>query len=64
MRPDRAAFDKESASDMVDLLRRIGASRGMTALLVTHDNRILGRADRILTLEDGRIVGDEDLTIR
>jgi putative ABC transport system ATP-binding protein len=32
----------------------------MTTLLVTHDNRILDRADRILTLEDGRIVADED----
>jgi putative ABC transport system ATP-binding protein len=59
-----AALDKDSASDMVDLLRRIGASRGMTTLLVTHDNRILDRADRILTLEDGRIVGDEDRTVR
>ncbi len=59
-----AALDKDSASDMVDLLRRIGASRGMTTLLVTHDNRILDRADRILTLEDGRIVGDEIRTIR
>lgn len=59
-----AALDKDSASDMVDLLRRIGASRGMTTLLVTHDNRILDRADRILTLEDGQIVGDEARTIR
>jgi len=29
-------------------------------LLVTHDNRILDRADRILTLEDGRIVKIEE----
>ena len=54
-----AALDKNSAADVIDLLKRIGASRGMTTLLVTHDNRILDRADRILTLEDGRIVADE-----
>ena len=51
-----AALDKDSAADVVDLLRRLGAERGTTTLLVTHDNRILDRADRILTLEDGRIV--------
>lgn len=54
-----AALDKDSASDVVNLLRRLGATRGMTTLLVTHDPRILDRADRILTLEDGRITADE-----
>ena len=53
-----AALDKDSAADVVDLLKRMGAARGTTTLLVTHDNRILDRADRILTLEDGRIVAD------
>ncbi|MDP2737473.1 MAG: ATP-binding cassette domain-containing protein [Pseudorhodobacter sp.] len=50
-----AALDKDSAADVIDLLKRLGAERGTTTLLVTHDNRILDRADRILTLEDGRI---------
>ena len=54
-----AALDRNSASEVVDLIRRMGARRGMTTLLVTHDARILDRADRILTLEDGRIVSDE-----
>ena len=51
-----AALDKDSAAEVVDLLKRLGRERGTTTLLVTHDNRILDRADRILTLEDGRIV--------
>ncbi|WP_296424771.1 ATP-binding cassette domain-containing protein [Yoonia sp.] len=55
-----AALDKDSAADVVDLLKRLGAARGTTTLLVTHDNRILDRADRILTLEDGRIVTTTD----
>lgn len=54
-----AALDKDSASEVIDLVKRIGALRGMTTLLVTHDNRILDRADRILTLEDGRIVAND-----
>ncbi len=57
-----AALDKDSAAEVVDLLKRMGAERGTTTLLVTHDNRILDRADRILTLEDGRIVRVEDRT--
>jgi putative ABC transport system ATP-binding protein len=57
-----AALDKDSAAEVVDLLKRMGAARGTTTLLVTHDNRILDRADRILTLEDGRIVKIEDRT--
>ncbi len=57
-----AALDKDSAAEVVDLLKRMGQARGTTTLLVTHDNRILDRADRILTLEDGRIVKVEDQT--
>ena len=55
-----AALDKESANGVVELLKRMGKARGMTTLLVTHDSRILDQADRILTLEDGRIVKIED----
>lgn len=55
-----AALDKDSAADVVDLLKRMGRTRGTTTLLVTHDPRILDRADRILTLEDGRIVKIEE----
>lgn len=55
-----AALDKDSAGEVVDLLKRMGSARGTTTLLVTHDSRILDRADRILTLEDGRIVRVEE----
>lgn len=55
-----AALDKASAADVVDLLKRLGTARGTTTLLVTHDTRILERADRILTLQDGRIVTSRD----
>lgn len=53
-----AALDRESGATVVDVLKRLGAVRGTTTIMVTHDNRILDRADRILTLEDGRIVSD------
>lgn len=55
-----AALDKESGLKTVQLLKRLGEVRGTTTVMVTHDNRILDLADRILQLEDGRIVGDSD----
>ncbi|MBV9076802.1 MAG: ATP-binding cassette domain-containing protein [Methylobacteriaceae bacterium] len=51
-----AALDKESGRVVIDLLRRLADERGTTTLLVTHDNRILDSADRIVHLEDGRLV--------
>ena len=54
-----AALDKDTGHQVVDLLRRLAHERGATILMVTHDNRILELADRIVTMEDGRIVRDE-----
>jgi len=54
-----AALDKESGLNVVQMLKKLGQERGTTTVMVTHDNRILELADRIITLEDGRIVGDE-----
>jgi putative ABC transport system ATP-binding protein len=53
-----AALDKESGLEVVRLVKRLGAARGTTTLMVTHDNRILDLADRIVTMEDGRIIGE------
>ena len=53
-----AALDKDSGLRTVQLLKRLGELRGTTTVMVTHDNRILDLADRILRLEDGRIVDD------
>lgn len=51
-----AALDKQTGHDVVALLRRVARERGMTVLMVTHDNRVLDFADRLLEMEDGRIV--------
>jgi putative ABC transport system ATP-binding protein len=53
-----AALDRESGMTVVAMLKKLGAMRGTTTVMVTHDNRILEMADRIITLEDGRIVAD------
>ncbi|WP_296320428.1 ATP-binding cassette domain-containing protein [Reyranella sp.] len=51
-----AALDRQTGHDVVALLRRVARERGMTVLMVTHDNRVLDFADRLLEMEDGRIV--------
>ena len=51
-----AALDKDSGYEVVALLKRLGKKRGTTTLMVTHDPRIMDMADRIITMEDGRIL--------
>ena len=51
-----AALDKQSGRDVVELMQKLAKEQRCTILLVTHDNRILDVADRIVTMEDGRLV--------
>ena len=50
-----AALDSKSGRDVVSLIQRLCKEKGCAVILVTHDNRILDIADRIICLEDGRI---------
>ncbi|MEM6580372.1 MAG: ATP-binding cassette domain-containing protein [Pseudomonadota bacterium] len=55
-----ASLDKHSGREVVELMQSRAREHGLTVILVTHDNRILDVADRIVHLEDGRVVpGDE-----
>ena len=53
-----AALDEHSGREVVTLLRELATQKGMTIILVTHDNRILDVADRIVSMVDGRIKSD------
>jgi putative ABC transport system ATP-binding protein len=48
-----AALDKHSGREVVNLMQHLAKEQGCTILLVTHDNRILDIADRIIYMEDG-----------
>jgi len=50
-----ASLDKQSGREVVDRMKTLAKEQGCTILLVTHDNRILDIADRIVHLEDGRL---------
>jgi putative ABC transport system ATP-binding protein len=53
-----AALDADSGRQVMDLLKTAAGAPERAVLVVTHDNRIFHYADRIVAMEDGRIVGD------
>jgi putative ABC transport system ATP-binding protein len=53
-----AALDKDSGANVVSLLRNLADQRGAAVMIVTHDNRILSVADRIVNMIDGRVLSD------
>lgn len=54
-----AALDSKSGRDVVTLMQTLAKEQGCTILLVTHDNRILDVADRIVEMEDGRLTNNK-----
>jgi putative ABC transport system ATP-binding protein len=54
-----SALDSHVGREIVNLLHDLARKQGCAVLIVTHDNRILDIADRIVTMEDGRIISLE-----
>ena len=58
-----AALDKKSGRDVVEIMQKLAKEQGCTILLVTHDNRILDIADRIVYMEDGRLANNSNAAL-
>jgi putative ABC transport system ATP-binding protein len=54
-----ANLDSKATEDLLDLLRRINATHGVTIVTATHDPVVMSYAARRIGLRDGRIVSDE-----
>lgn len=54
-----ANLDSETSGELLDMMRELNRSTGMTFLFSTHDEIVMERATRVVTLRDGRIAGDE-----
>ena len=52
-------LDSKNSADIVQLLKTSNRTYKQTLILITHDRNIALQADRIISIEDGRIVGDE-----
>ena len=53
-----SALDAASGQVVIDSLHRVARNAGTTVLCVSHDSRLIRHADRVLTIEDGRILND------
>lgn len=52
-------LDSKNSREIVDLLRAINKENNQTIIIITHDEKIALSADRIIAIEDGKIVKDE-----
>jgi putative ABC transport system ATP-binding protein len=58
-----AALDSNTSREIIDLMRHLNRTAGVTFLFSTHDVRLLSRVDRKIQLEDGKIVEDIVLAV-
>lgn len=52
-------LDQKNAREIIDMLKLSNRNLGQTVLFITHDEKAALEADRIITIEDGRIIHDE-----
>jgi len=53
------AVDSETSQQLIALMRRLNTDEGVTFVLVTHDHELALRADRVITVRDGRVIADQ-----
>lgn len=54
-----ANLDSKTGEELLDMMRQMNQKTGMTFIFSTHDEMIMKKAKRIITLRDGKITGDE-----
>lgn len=53
-----ANLDSKSTSNLLDIMARLNKEENITFVFSTHDSRVIERARRVITLEDGKIISD------
>ncbi|MDR0913781.1 MAG: ABC transporter ATP-binding protein [Oscillospiraceae bacterium] len=57
-------LDSKASREVIELLKASNKRYNQTLLIITHDEKIALQADRIITIEDGKIIGDEQVKPR
>ena len=52
-------LDRQNSKEIIDIFKYFNKTLNQTIILITHDEEIALRANRIITVVDGKIVGDE-----
>jgi putative ABC transport system ATP-binding protein len=53
-----ANLDSKSTTQLLDIMKRLNEEEGVTFIFSTHDQRVIDRAKRVITLDDGKIISD------
>jgi len=53
-----ANLDSKSTTQLLDIMKRLNEEEGITFIFSTHDQRVIDRAKRVITLDDGKVVED------
>jgi putative ABC transport system ATP-binding protein len=53
-----ANLDSTSTTNLLDIMHRLNQEENMTFIFSTHDQRVIDRAKRVITLEDGKVLSD------
>ena len=56
-----ANLDSSSTSTLLDIMAEMNEKENITFLFSTHDQRVIDKAKRIITIEDGKIISDESV---
>lgn len=54
-----ANLDGKSAANLLEIMEKLNHGENITFIFSTHDQRVIDRAHRIITLEDGKVISDE-----
>ena len=53
-----ANLDSKSTADLLDIMKKLNKEENITFIFSTHDQRVIDRAERVITLEDGKVISD------
>ncbi len=56
-----ANLDSKSTENLLDIMRQLNKKENITFIFATHDQRVINKARRVITLEDGKILSDKSV---
>ncbi len=58
-----ANLDSKATNELLDIMYQLNQKEAMTFVFATHDQRVIDRAKRVITIDDGKVISDESYSI-